>query len=151
MTSTAIESEIPREQDFVQPASAAATCTTVTDKTKTRMPFLDFMRAIASHCIVLHHLAFYGPLPDRAYAVCPAVFDWFCAHARLAVSAFFVFGGFFTSRGLCRGTALGAKSIAQTVAARYRRIAIPYLVTLFVAVVANEVARGLQMHEAISS
>ena len=36
-----------------------------------RFVFLDLLRAIAAQLIVLHHLAFYGPLSDTAYDLAP--------------------------------------------------------------------------------
>jgi peptidoglycan/LPS O-acetylase OafA/YrhL len=116
-----------------------------------RLPFLDFLRAIASQLIVLHHLSFYGPLPERAYPAAPLLLDWLSAHARMAVQVFFVLGGFFTSRGLSRGKTLTVKSVASAIVQRYRRIGVPYLVTLVVAVTANELARRWMTHDAISA
>jgi len=116
-----------------------------------RLPFLDFMRALASQCIVLHHLVAYGPLPDRAQEAFPIVFDWFYHKARMAVQVFFVLGGYFTSRGLAKYKSMNAKSVAKTIWGRYRRIGIPYLAALAIAILANELARTWMDHEAISA
>ncbi len=131
-------------------ASTAVAAARSIDKTNVRLPFLDLMRAVASQCIVLHHLVFYGPLPERAHAALPVLFDWLHDHARMAVQVFFVLGGFFTSRGLCKGKRLSAKSVSSAIWGRYRRIGFPYLATLIVAIVANELARSWMTHEAIS-
>lgn len=129
---------------------AAPKSATLTDKQQ-RLPFLDFMRALASQCIVLHHLVFYGPLPERAHVALPALFDWFYHNARMAVQVFFVLGGYFTSRGLAKYKSISAKSVAKTIWGRYRRIGIPYLAALVVAILANELARTWMEHEAISA
>lgn len=151
MMSTAIGIPLPQASASRPQGEAIDEVTSNTaDKQNSRMPFLDFMRAIASQCIVLHHLVFYGPLPERAYAALPQIFDWFYDHARMAVQVFFVLGGFFTSRGLCRIKTASFGTFASTIITRYRRIGIPYLVTLLVAVMANELARVWMTHEAIS-
>ena len=151
MTSMASNSVHPLPMETVQkqPSALMAEAGSA-DKAKSRLPFLDFVRAIASQCIVLHHLVFYGPLPERAYAAMPVLFDWLYDNARMAVQVFFVVGGFFTGRGLCRAKPLSAKSVATAVWARYRRIGFPYLAALAVAIIANEVARNWMTHEAIS-
>jgi peptidoglycan/LPS O-acetylase OafA/YrhL len=129
---------------------ATAATRAISDK-QLRLPFLDFMRALASQCIVLHHLVFYGPLPERAQVALPALFDWFYHNARMAVQVFFVLGGYFTSRGLAKYKSMSAKLVAKTIWARYRRIGIPYLAALAVAIMANELARTWMDHEAISA
>jgi len=154
MTSTATN-PLPRSielNDDVAGVRFAATAAqpAIADKSL-RLPFLDFMRALASQCIVLHHLVFYGPLPERAQVAIPVVFDWFYHKARMAVQVFFVLGGYFTSRGLAKYKSMNARSVAKTVWARYRRIGIPYLAALAVAILANELARTWMDHEAISA
>lgn len=117
----------------------------------TRLPFLDFLRAIASQLIVLHHLSFYGPLAECAYPAAPMLLDWLMRRARMAVQVFFVLGGFFTASSLSRSRALNVKSVASIIAARYRRIGLPYLAALVVAILANALARHWMTHEAISA
>ena len=36
-----------------------------------RLPFIDALKALASQLIVLHHLAFYGPMSDYARSLAP--------------------------------------------------------------------------------
>jgi peptidoglycan/LPS O-acetylase OafA/YrhL len=115
------------------------------------VPIIHLLRAVGSHLIVWHHLAFYGPVSDVAYTVSPAVFDWLVDYARMAVQVFFVLGGFVTARKLSRPLRWTARSLAWEVVARYRRIGVPYLAALVVAVVANEVARRAMDHESISA
>jgi peptidoglycan/LPS O-acetylase OafA/YrhL len=150
MSSTASNAPVEMDQTAVRSIGTDANALRAIAGDKLRLPFLDFMRAIASQCIVLHHLVFYGPLPERAQVALPALFDWLYDNARMAVQVFFVLGGFFTSRGLTKYKYLTAKSAAAAVWSRYRRIGIPYLVTLAIAVAANEVARLWMDHEAIS-
>jgi peptidoglycan/LPS O-acetylase OafA/YrhL len=109
------------------------------------------LRVVASQLIVLHHLAFYGPLSERAYSAAPAVFDWLVDYARMAVQVFFVVGGFLTGRGLSRARRLDVARVRTAIATRYRRIGFPYLAALGLAVLANEVAREWMTNDAISA
>jgi peptidoglycan/LPS O-acetylase OafA/YrhL len=115
-----------------------------------RLPFLDLLRALASHLIVWHHLAFYGPMSDVAYSLAPRLIDLLFDHGRAAVQIFFVVGGMLTARTLARGVPLDGRGAASAVWRRYRRIGFPYLAALGVAVGANEVARSLMDHSSIS-
>jgi peptidoglycan/LPS O-acetylase OafA/YrhL len=116
-----------------------------------RLPFLDFVRALASQLIVLHHMAFYGPLSDYARPLAPTLFDWLAEYARMAVQVFLVLGGFLVARSLGRAPNLTAGVVGRMVWARYRRIGIPYLVVLAVAVGANALASQWMSHESISA
>lgn len=116
-----------------------------------RLPFLDFLRAVASQLIVWHHLSFYGPLAEFAYPAAPVLLDWLARYARMAVQVFFVLGGFFTTHSLSRSKVLNARSVASSIWLRYRRIGIPYLAALAVAILANALARQWMDHEAISA
>src|SRR5512145_1339256 len=115
-----------------------------------RLPFLDFLRVLASEFIVLHHVAFYGPLSDHAARLAPSLFEWFAEHARMAVQVFLVLGGFLTARSLRRATGLTVSCVGRMIWSRYRRIGIPYLAALVVAVAANALASQWMTHESIS-
>jgi len=116
-----------------------------------RFPFLDLMRAIASQLIVLHHLAFYGPLSERAYEAAPLLFDWLIDYARMAVQVFLVIGGFLSARSISKISYIDAPKVRSAIFARYRRIGVPYLATLAVAILVNEAARRFMTHDAISA
>ena len=58
-----------------------------------RLPFIDALKAVAVQLIVLHHLAFYGPMSDHAYALIPDLISWLSQHARAVVQVFLVIGG----------------------------------------------------------
>lgn len=59
---------------------------------------LDLLKAGASQLIVLHHLAFYGPMADHARAIAPALIEWLDSHGRIAVQIFLVIGGFLAAK-----------------------------------------------------
>ncbi len=116
-----------------------------------RLPFLDLLRALASQAIVWHHLAFYGPLSDSARDVATSLIDNLSQHARLAVQVFFVVSGYLTAVGLRDREPSTARGFGRLIAARYRRIGLPYLGAMLLAIVANEVARHWMDHPSISA
>jgi hypothetical protein len=67
-----------------------------------RLAFVDALKALACQLIVLHHLAFYGPMSDHAYSLAPALISWLSQDARMAVQAFLVIGGFLAVRAIAR-------------------------------------------------
>ena len=64
---------------------------------ETRLALIDAFKAIASQLIVLHHLAFYGPMSDVAQDLAPALFAWLSQDARIAVQLFLVISGFLAA------------------------------------------------------
>ena len=116
-----------------------------------RLPFLDLLRAVASQAIVWHHLAFYGPLSDSAHEVATALIDGLYQHARLAVQVFFVVSGYLTAISLTGREPARVRDFFGVIAGRYRRIGLPYLGALLLAIGANEFARLWMTHSSISS
>jgi peptidoglycan/LPS O-acetylase OafA/YrhL len=115
-----------------------------------RFAFIDLLRILAAQMIVLHHLAFYGPLSDHAYPVAAGSIDCLYRYGRLAVQIFFVTGGYCLVGSLARRSPASWRSFARMVIERYFRIGLPYLAALGVALVANEVARFWMVHPSIS-
>jgi peptidoglycan/LPS O-acetylase OafA/YrhL len=115
-----------------------------------RMPFIDSLKGIAALLIVLHHLAFYGPLSDVAYPLAPAAMSWLSEYARMAVQAFIVIAGFGTARKLARLPLLGPREFGLELWSRYRRVGVPYLAALVLAIACNELARRWMEHPSIS-
>jgi peptidoglycan/LPS O-acetylase OafA/YrhL len=116
-----------------------------------RLPFLDLLRALASQAIVWHHLAFYGPLSDSARDVAASLIDGLAQHARLAVQVFFVVSGYLTAVGLRDREPQGFREFCALIAARYRRVGLPYLGAMALAIGANEIARHWLDHPSISA
>lgn len=108
----------------------------------TRIALIDALKAVASQLIVLHHLAFYGPMSDAAHGLAPNLIDWLYDNARIAVQVFLVVGGFFAARTLAP---TGKPAVEQPLALvwrRYRRLALPYLAALVFAIVCAAIARA---------
>jgi len=109
------------------------------------------LRAAASQLLVWHHLAFYGPLADVAYPLAPLLLDWLVDPARFVVQVFLVVGGFGTAQHLARLPEAGWRAFCAEIVQRYRRIGIPYVAMLPVAVAANALAGRWMDHHSISA
>lgn len=105
--------------------------------------------AIASQLIVLHHLAFYGPMSDYVQTICPETIAWLSQHARIAVQAFLVMGGFLAAQALTRDGKLTDRPVLQLIRKRYIKLVTPYLVALALAVAGAAIARSLITHDSI--
>jgi peptidoglycan/LPS O-acetylase OafA/YrhL len=106
-----------------------------------RLPFIDLLKAVGAQLIVLHHLAFYGPMSDWTHRLAPELVTWFSQDARMAVQVFLVVAGFLAARSLAPDGALRTVSPARQVRQRYVRTALPYIAALLVAMVCTEAAR----------
>ncbi len=112
---------------------------------------IDGLKALAAVLIVLHHLAFYGPMADRAGVLMPRFRDWLADDARMAVQVFLVIGGFLAARSLAALGPPAATPLLPVIRDRFLRLALPYHVVLLLAVACNEVARGWMSHDSISA
>ncbi|WP_341677117.1 acyltransferase [Niveibacterium sp. SC-1] len=106
-----------------------------------RLGLIDTIKAAASQLIVLHHLAFYGPVSDAAHAWMPHLTAWLADYGRIAVQAFLVVGGFLAARSLAPAGRLEAGGVRGLILKRYLRLALPYCVMLGAAIVAAAFAR----------
>ena len=61
---------------------------------------INLLKAVAAQLIVLHHLAFYGPMADHVRLILPDLIDWLAGSARIAVQVFLVVGGFLAAKSL---------------------------------------------------
>lgn len=122
---------------------------------------VDALKAVGCCLIVLHHLAFYGPMSDHADDLFPSVFDWLAQHARMAVQIFLVVGGYLAARSLvATGFGPGQGSVAPALAARqaalrmldrFLRLALPLWVALLLALASNALADHWMDHRSISA
>ena len=110
------------------------------------VPLVDVIKAIASQLIVWHHLAFYGPMSDVAYASVPGLFNWLYDQARVAVQAFLAVGGFLAGRSLFTRLERGPLDVPKLIWQRYVRLIPPYLVALAAALASGAIARALIGH-----
>ena len=114
-----------------------------------RHALIDALKAIISQIIVLHHLAFYGPMSDYAAPLAPELFAWLSQYARVAVQTFLVVGGFLAAQSLARDGTLVARPLGQLLGKRFLKLVPPYLAALALALVGAAIARQLMAHDSI--
>lgn len=117
--------------------------------TEQRLPFIDALKAVGSQLIVLHHLAFYGPMSDYAHELAPTLIDWLYDYARIAVQMFLVVGGFLAARSLAPEGRLRTSTPLTLISRRYLKLVIPYLAAICIAIVCAAIARTLMDHDSI--
>ena len=104
-----------------------------------RLPAIDALKAIACVLIVLHHLAFYGPMADISRPLMPGIIDFLFDYGRMAVQVFLVVSGFlFATRFTPASPALGAP--LALLFQRYTRLVVPYSAALLLAIACSAVA-----------
>lgn len=121
---------------------------------RSRILLVDLLKVVAAQLIVLHHLAWYGPLSDQAAALSPWVAgarDWLAEYGRYAVAVFFATGGFLAAQTLSpRG--LGAGNVpACLIRDRYFRLILPFAVAMLLVILASLLARQWMVHDSIGN
>ncbi len=106
-----------------------------------RLLWLDLIRAVSAQLIVLHHLALYGPIPERLLELAPDAIAWLREYARIAVQVFLVMSGFLLARSLRLDRALAASAVWAGIGRRYVRLFVPFAAALGLAVLAAWPAR----------
>jgi peptidoglycan/LPS O-acetylase OafA/YrhL len=116
------------------------------------LQFLTVFKGLAAQLIVLHHLAFYGPMSDYVRPVAPLLIGWLDADARLAVQVFLVIAGFLAARSLSGdGKAPLAGRLRARIARRYLMLAPPFMAAVLLTVGASAWARSWMTHDSISA
>lgn len=111
-----------------------------------RNALLDSLKAMACIAIVLHHLAFYGPLSHALARHWPLVSGFLIDQARLAVPMFLVLGGYLAAASLTplpgrKREASAWLWVQQRIGQRYMRLVLPLVVALLLVMLATELAR----------
>ncbi|MGO4307835.1 acyltransferase family protein [Cupriavidus sp. RAF12] len=114
-----------------------------------RLACVDALKAVSSQLIVLHHLAFYGPMSDAAQALAPGLIGWLADYARIAVQVFLVISGFLAARSLAPGGYLTVASPMSTLWRRYQKLVVPFTVAILVAIAGAAIARTWMTHDSI--
>lgn len=112
---------------------------------------INLLKVIAAQLIVLHHLAFYGPMADYARPLMPDVIDWLGSFARIAVQVFLVIGGFLVAKSLFPQGQPGVINPLGTVWRRYAKLVPPFMVAMLCAVAASALANRWMTHDSISA
>ena len=116
-----------------------------------REPLIDGLKLLASQLIVLHHLAFYGPMADHAAPLMPGLIDFLAGPARYVVQVFLVVGGFLAARQLApSGRWVAGVEFGPRLLERYLRLVLPLVLTLLLAIAAAALARqGMPGHPSV--
>jgi peptidoglycan/LPS O-acetylase OafA/YrhL len=112
---------------------------------------INLLKAGAAQLIVLHHLAFYGPMADQARPLMPALIDWLDADGRIAVQVFLVVGGFLAAKSLSPHAHPGIPHPFKTIWRRYIRLALPFMAAMLLAIGASTLAGQWMSHDSISA
>jgi len=96
-----------------------------TERPAGRSFLLDLFKAVGCVLIVLHHLAFYGPMSDVVAQRWPALMDGLVDHGRLAVQLFLVCSGYLTAAGFSKRPDMYAGRLVQLAWRRYLRLSLP--------------------------
>ncbi len=116
---------------------------------RNRMPLIDAFKAVASQFIVLHHLAFYGPMSDWTHTVLPGLVGWLSQDGRLAVQVFLVVSGYLAVRSLAPKGVFAGGNPWGLLRHRYLTIVVPYAVALLVAIACAWLARQWMTHHSV--
>ena len=111
---------------------------------------IDAVKAFGCLLIVLHHMAFYGPMSDVVAKAWPTALWALEEHGRLAVQFFLVCAGFLTAGALARFEVLSPREALQMVGQRYLRLAIPLLAALSFTLLVTEWVRPDFDHASLS-
>lgn len=112
---------------------------------------IDMFKIIAVQLIVLHHLAFYGPMSDHVALIAPTLIAWLNDYGRIAVQVFLVTGGFLAARSLSPQGKSGIARPWHTVGRRYLKLVPPFLVATLLAAAASALASVWMTHASISA
>ena len=113
--------------------------------------WINGLKAGAAQLIVLHHLAFYGPMSDYVQPLWPALLDWLGGNARIAVQVFLVIGGFLVAKSLSPAGQPGIAAPLQAIWRRYAKLAPPFLAATLLAAVLTPVAGIWMQHDSMSA
>ncbi|PHV16023.1 GTP cyclohydrolase [Janthinobacterium sp. BJB1] len=113
--------------------------------------WINGLKAGAAQLIVLHHLAFYGPMSDYVQPLWPALLDWLGGSARIAVQVFLVIGGFLAAKSLSPAGQPGIAAPLRAIWRRYAKLAPPFLAATLLAAVITPVAGIWMQHDSMSA
>lgn len=112
---------------------------------------INLLKAVAAQLIVLHHLAFYGPMADYVRPVFPDLIGWLGDSARIAVQVFLVIGGFLAAKSLAPAGLPHHARPFNAIWRRYAKLAPPFIVATLIAAAASALAARWMTHDSISA
>ncbi len=115
-----------------------------------RSEFIDLLKVLACVLIVWHHLALYSPMAAKLAEWIPELQLFFRSYALWAVQVFLVIGGYLTAKSLSAAMPQTSTEMFAKLGARYRRLVIPLLAALSVAVAVTALVRPYFDHSSLS-
>ncbi len=122
-----------------------------TRTSKSRLPLIDAMKGIGCIAIVLHHLAFYGPMSDVVRSTAPLLMDGLFYYARLAVQMFFVLAGYLVAAQLAPDGHAANSPTVSLIWRRYKRLITPFLFAVALATLISALVRPWFEHDSLSA
>lgn len=116
-----------------------------------RLPLLDAMKGMGCMAIVLHHLAFYGPMSDVVHKAAPDTINFLFNYARLAVQMFFVLGGYLVAAQFSPNGEASSPAVGKQVWKRYRRLVTPLVFAVALAALITALVRPWFDHPSLSA
>lgn len=117
---------------------------TTTPSLRTRVLLIDLIKTVAAQIIVLHHLAWYGPLSDHAAEIgglWAALDTGLANYGRYAVAVFIVTGGFLAAQSIRQHSLLPEVRPGCLIVDRYLRLVVPFIVALLLVIACGCLAR----------
>lgn len=118
------------------------------------LPLVDVIKAGAAQLIVLHHLAWFGPMSDVAVQASPllqSVQSWLANYGRYAVAAFLAIGGFLAAQSMPRDGVPDGRAAWRSIVRRYVRLIVPFAAALVLAVICAWMARQWMTHASLGA
>lgn len=114
----------------------------------TRLPVVDLFKAVAAQIVVLHHLAWYGPLSHVVAERWPDLLTWFVDNGPLAPPAFLAISGYLAARSLAPEGIFRKPNPWQVIGQRYQRLTLPFALALIIAILGAAIATWIYPHPA---
>lgn len=116
-----------------------------------RETLIDMVKGSACIAIVLHHLAFYGPMSDAALTLFPQLIAWLYDYGRMAVQVFLVLGGFLAAKSLAPQGGARFENAWYQIGRRFIRLVVPYVAALTIAILIAALVRPWFAHDSVPS
>jgi peptidoglycan/LPS O-acetylase OafA/YrhL len=118
---------------------------------QSRLPLIDAVKGLGCVAIVLHHLAFYGPMSDVVHTAAPNLIDWLFNYARLAVQVFLVLAGYLVAAQIAPGGQIADIPWRALVWKRYKRLITPFLFAVAITILITAIVRPWFQHASLSA
>jgi len=109
------------------------------------------MKGVGCIAIILHHLAFYGPMANVVEQAAPTLINWLFDYARLAVQMFFVLAGYLIAARIAPHARPMESRAFKLIWQRYKRLVTPFLFAVALAILITALVRPWFNHDSLSN